>query len=384
MASHSGGGLHQIVYYDEGVGVGAGVSDVTDALTKYIGGALGRGLDRKIEAAYLFLVLNYVPGDDIYIFGFSRGAYTARSLCGLIRKCGIVRRDCFNQVPVAMRHYRSPAHPDAPDMIEFRSKYAHRRATSPADIEKLEIAPTGDSVEENARARLYQYRSDAMYRMMYVGIWDTVGALGVPGRFDLLRLNRRYRFHDTSASSLLSSIRHGVAANEKRGLYDATLFDNIDALNRDWANATSWNVVDPTHPGFVPYMYRPYQQRWFPGDHCSVGGGYENQRLSSGALLWMAEGASWAGLAFDWSRDELTEAQRLHDPCGSLGANGTSDMPGGKQRATGPAHLDEIAEPTRERYARDPDYAPPNLTVLKGAPRPMPSLPPAPVGFPAP
>ena len=81
-------GVQQIIFYDEGVGVGAHIAPLTDTLVKYLGGVFGRGLDRKVEEAYRFLVLNYEPGDDIYIFGFSRGAFTARSLCGMIRKVG--------------------------------------------------------------------------------------------------------------------------------------------------------------------------------------------------------------------------------------------------------------------------------------------------------
>ena len=100
-------GREQIVFYDAGVGVATGVSPLVDRLVSVIGGAIGSGLDEKIENAYRFLVLNYEPGDEIFVFGFSRGAYTARSLCGLIRKCGIVRRECFDKIPEAMQIYRT-------------------------------------------------------------------------------------------------------------------------------------------------------------------------------------------------------------------------------------------------------------------------------------
>jgi hypothetical protein len=72
------------------------ISPLVDRLVGWLGGAFGRGFDRKIEAAHRFLVLNFDPDDEIYILGFGRGAYSARSLCGLIGKCGIVRRDCFS------------------------------------------------------------------------------------------------------------------------------------------------------------------------------------------------------------------------------------------------------------------------------------------------
>ena len=79
---HTGEPIPQIVFYDDGVGVGQGVAE---NFTKFVGGAIGKGLDRKIAEAYEFLCLNFEPGDRIYIFGFSRGAYTARSLAGLLR-----------------------------------------------------------------------------------------------------------------------------------------------------------------------------------------------------------------------------------------------------------------------------------------------------------
>ena len=390
VASVSRGGDPQIVYYDEGVGVAANVSVVADTLTKFLGGALGRGLDRKIEAAYRFLVLNYEPGDDVYVFGFSRGAYTARSLCGLIRKCGILKRECFNRTPRALELYRDKSlHPSSPEMKQFRAQYAHHLAAGEEDFDRIGIEPAESSqaatIAQNPETLedLYQYRPKNMYRMMYVGVWDTVGAMGVPARFDWLKLNRRYAFHDTDASTLLASIRHAVAGNEKRGLFDVTPISNIDELNLKWAARTGWNTSDSPDPRFVPYPFRPYQQRWFPGDHCSVGGGYSDSGLSSGALLWIAEGAARAGLAFSWDPlGELGAARRLANPMGDIGGNGTFGMPAGELRQRGPAHIGEIADATYERYERAGGYRPPNLSVLLGAPLPRPPAPAAPPGFP--
>ena len=104
-------GVEQVVFYDPGVGVPSRISRVVDFLTGMMGGAFGGGIEDKIENAYRFLVLNYEPGDEIYVFGFSSGAYTARSLCGLIRKCSILRRDCFHMTPQAMDLYRKKVHP---------------------------------------------------------------------------------------------------------------------------------------------------------------------------------------------------------------------------------------------------------------------------------
>ena len=375
-------GRTQIVYYDEGVGVGGGVSRAVDAVTKIIGGAFGAGLNRKIEAAYRFLVLNYEPGDDIYIFGFSRGAYTARSLTGMIRKCGILRRSCFNKVPEALQRYRDGSHPASPEMVQFRDGYAHPVAAGREDAAHVDLAPRTEAAPAT-REQLYQYRPEPTYRIMFLGVWDTVGEMGVPSRIDFLRFNRRYQFHDLGASSLIASLRHGIAANEKRGLFDVTPVENIDALNREWAAATGWDVEQAGTSRHVPYAFRPFQQRWFPGDHCSVGGGYGQTSLSSAALLWMAEGADWAGLAFiDAPGNELAEAQRHVDPCASLGRNGTGGIPAGALRQVGPPNLDAIAEPTARRWHARADYRPPNLTILMNAPGEPPTERP-PSDFPA-
>ena len=130
----------QIVFYDEGVGSASGVGGLTDRLLRARGGAVGAGLDARIEAAYRFLVANYQPEDEIYVFGFSRGAYTARSLCGLIRKCGILKRRHLNRSPEAMRLYRDSRHPRDPQLVDFRQAYAHVRASGREDKARVAAA----------------------------------------------------------------------------------------------------------------------------------------------------------------------------------------------------------------------------------------------------
>lgn len=98
VANRAPDGTVQCIYYDKGVGTG-------NSLDKLSGGAFGRGLDDNLWDAYRFLVLNYEDGDEIFLFGFSRGAYTARSLGGMVRKCGILRRDCKAHYRDANAHY---------------------------------------------------------------------------------------------------------------------------------------------------------------------------------------------------------------------------------------------------------------------------------------
>lgn len=371
----------QVVYYDEGVGVAGNISWIIDRATRIIGGALGRGLDRKVENAYRFLVLNYCPGDEIYVFGFSRGAYTARSLCGMIRKCGILRRAHLDHVDAAMRLYRSKETKDSPDAVLFRTKFAHSVATAFGDVAEDEREAPAGLAPMSAR---YQYRPQAMVQLMYAGIWDTVGAMGVPDGLDLFGYNKKYEFHDLEASNLVTSIRHAVAANDRRSLFDATLYKNLDRLNERWADKTNHNVENGGAKNFVPYAYRPYQQSWFPGDHGSVGGGSRDRSHSSAALIWIAEGAEWAGLAFDWRNSGLARAVVEANWRAELGPNSTLGRPGGKHRAAGPKEIQEVADETYLRY-HEPSlgYRPRNLRqVMRDAPTPRPvnALPP---GFPA-
>lgn len=389
-------GTRQIVYYDDGVGVASNISRLTDLLVQIWGGAIGRGLDRKIEDAYRFLVLNFEPEDDVYVFGFSRGAYTARSLCGLIRKCGILRREHFDMVPEAMALYRGMKHPRDPAMVDFRRAYAHPLAAGPEDHRHLGIGGGSDRRPPETLEDLYQYRPERSYRMMYVGLWDTVGSLGVPDRFRLLQfLNKQYRFHDTDASSLLASVRHAVSIDEDRRVFGSTPVANTDELNQEWADATGWNVADPMDPRFVAYEYRPYQQRWFAGDHGAVGGGNPEPGLSSHTLRWIAEGAARAGLAMivDDPGNELGRARVLENACADWRVNkdGTRRKPsqkdllgeiGGFRPRPGPSQLDEVGDFAFERWRRDPFYRPANLSVLKGRPGPARARPPRPHGFP--
>jgi uncharacterized protein (DUF2235 family) len=158
--------------------------------------------------------------------------------------------------------------------------------------------------------------------MMFLGVWDTVGSLGVPARFGPLRwLNDKYRFHDTDLSGLLASVRHAVAIEEDRRVFDSTGMSNINDLNVEWAEGAvarrnqRWSVTKPDAPNFVPYNHRPCQQVWFPGGHGAVGGGNPALGLPSATLLWVAEGACWAGLVFsDDPRGELHKSVARVNP----------------------------------------------------------------------
>lgn len=249
-------GVAQILCQVDGVGTGRGTGRVSRTIDRALGGALGLGLMQNIADAYRFLAFNYSPGDEIFIFGYSRGAFTARSLVGLIRNCGVLRRDALHKLCDALRLYRSRKdHPDSGKSEAFRAKYAVEDRTPIA----------------------------------YIGVWDTVGSLGIPKHLVLASLfNRGLAFHDTDLSGCVRAARHAVAIDERRRTYEPTLWSNLDTRNEG---------RDGT----------PYRQIWFPGDHGGVGGGADSDLLSNDALFWVAEGAQEAGLALaaasveDWA-----------------------------------------------------------------------------------
>lgn len=235
---------HQLVYYDEGVG--------TNRFEKIRGGAFGTGLSRKVLSGYLWLLENYReesstrPADEIYIFGFSRGAFTARSLTGFLSICGLVRRDAEINILNAFKLYRSNgASRTDPDMHSFRQRYS------------LEV------------------------RIKLLGVWDTVAALGVP-KLDLPFLERYSahkvdRFHEIVDHGL-----HALALDEHRKLFQPSL----------WLGPTR---TDQT-----------LEQRWFTGAHSNVGGGYDRDDLFLRPLQWMIQEAEKKGLTFRSTVPELT------------------------------------------------------------------------------
>jgi len=407
-------GRDQVVFYDAGVGVATGVSPFVDRLVGLLGGALGRGIDEKIEAAYRFLVLNYEPGDEVFVFGFSRGAYTARSLVGLIRKCGIVRRDCFEKIPHAIRLYRSKAAPSDSELVAFRASYGARVpgtdrpiAAGPEDLSEAPLDTSREAADRPpdvwARRAIRMSRVDSdtaekevpppepppleIYRMMYLGLWDTVGSLGLPPSIPFLStlLNRKYRFHDTRASSLVSSLRHACALDEDRKVFDVTEVANIDKLNGEWAINNGLQVDYPDRPGFVPSWDRPFQQCWFPGGHGSVGGGNAERGLSSGALVWVAVGALRAGLKFEWGgASELANAKKERTPFADwrIRRDGSPQSPWafdflgfltGYRDRQGPRTRDELSWAALQRmHHPEANYRPATLKRFTGTARPTP------------
>lgn len=231
------GDVPQLVYYLSGVG-GAGYE--TDRI---LGGAFGFGLFHNMLAGYRFLAQNYEPGDEIFVFGFSRGAFTARTLVGMVGYVGLITKRALvdDQLVKARDFYKLRKKDDdtrSPELDAWRAQHTH--ATTP---------------------------------IAFVGVFDTVGALGVPGAMFLAP-----RFHNLQLSDEVACARHALAIDEYRLKFEPSL----------------WTAK----PG-RPTEDERVKQVWFRGAHSDVGGGYAETGLSDSVLLWMATEAHAQGLVFD-------------------------------------------------------------------------------------
>ena len=223
------GTTRQRFFYHSGVGTALG--------TRLLGGLTGAGLNEVLLEGYEWLARRYTPGDEIWVFGFSRGAYTARSLVGMIRKCGLIRIVTPNAIREAEELYRDKkSKPDGKRCLAYREAYA-----------RPEVA------------------------IHFLGVWDTVGALGVPG---LTVLPRSYfEWHDTQLSKIVQRAFHAMALDEHREIFDVSL----------WTGTQKTSQID-------------VEQRWFTGSHGDVGGGCPHDHLSQVPLRWMQDKATAAGL----------------------------------------------------------------------------------------
>ena len=210
---------HRLIFYERGVGTGP-------LLDRFYGGALGKGLESNVRRAYKFLSWYYEPGDEIFIFGFSRGAYTARSLVGVLGSAGLLKRtscDEGNEHKV-WDYYRTATNDRVPGRFDELTAYVH-------DRESFEIA--------------------------CIGVFDTVGALGVPLPV-FFRLNREaHGFHDVDLGSITACNLHALAIDEHREPFQATV----------------WRK--PKFKTFKADML--VEQVWFAGAHGDVGGGYTTE-----------------------------------------------------------------------------------------------------------
>jgi uncharacterized protein (DUF2235 family) len=249
-------GTEQRVRYHKGVGA------EPDFLEHWLGGAIGIGLKAIVQEAYQSIVENYESGDELYLVGFSRGAYAARALAGLIGASGIQRRKDKQTIEAAWAHYRvKPA--------------VRSGAQSAGPTDKAAIASYRERTAQDA------FHSDRAIKC--VAVFDTVGSYGVPAGFGLAALARYWAlwtlgFHDTAIGDDVEVGLHAVAVDERRRPFVPTF----------------WTAPKDKPPK------THVEQTWFAGVHSNVGGGYAETGLSDDALIWMiARIEALTGLAFD-------------------------------------------------------------------------------------
>ena len=251
----------QVVYYDPGVGTMGARSAITGigkTLTRIAGLIVGFGIRENIEEAYGFLMNTYRPGDRVYVFGFSRGAYTARALVGMLRTVGLLRPGADNLIPYALK------------------LYAKSGRKNPTDEQEKAFWELRDEFCTQFGNPDFPNRFTA--QVQFLGVWDTVKSVGW--------LNWRAKFQQarwpfTRKVPNVAIGRHAIAIDERRRPYHEYRFDPVQVAERKGA----------------------LQEVWFAGVHSDVGGQFrDDHKLSDIALQWMTDEATAAGLLIDAKR----------------------------------------------------------------------------------
>ena len=296
-------GTAQLLYYDTGIG------SEGNLIMRSFDGATGTGISDNILQAYRFIIQNYEQGDELFLFGFSRGAFTVRSLSGLIRNSGILKIENLDQVPRAYSIYRS---------------------------RKLDLQPR--AIEATLFRKTFAVEETTIIK--FIGVWDTVGALGNPLFLNGI-LSKRNQFHDPEISSKTSHAFQALAIDEKRKNFEATL----------------WHQKED-------YKNQVLEQMWFPGVHSDVGGGYPETEtgLSDIALNWMLEKAKGCLLNFDSIAMNPDPLAGMHESYRSYYKLQPKLFRPIGQVIPNKGNTNESLHPSVvERYVNDKNYRPKNL-----------------------
>lgn len=345
-------GEKQLVFYNPGVGTIARASPwhrMRQKFVETIGLAFGYGLDENVLSGYRFLVENWREGDRIFLFGFSRGAWTARILAGFIHLVGLIRPEQLNMCDSALGTYkRAASDDDLPLAWHFSRVISARRPT-----------------------------------IHFIGVWDTVGSVMVP-RPDRFLIPSMEALPYTETNPSVRTFRHALALDERRRMF----------------RVAKWIQPQP----FVPNRYKPLvkqdqdiEQRWFAGVHSDIGGGFPevDSALSKMPLIWMVDEAVKAGLRITksnlrhlawgednddgeheyvppsptgmmhrsltgiwWLLEYLPKKVKYHDWPQRRTLAGLY-IPSAEPRPIAPEHV--VDSSVRDRVARDDNYKPVNL-----------------------
>jgi len=311
ISPESKDGVEQVVFYDWGLG------SYND---KFSAGTFGKGINKNIKDCYRFIVQNYSLGDELYFFGFSRGAYTVRSLAGLLNNCGILRNSKANLINTAFKMYKSPdIHPRDQTSRNFRDQNSVK-----AKVDDI-------SMQDKKK-----YDPEGHPKIHFVGVWDTVGALGIP--FSVLGfLNEKHMFHDKKIGPNMRYARHAMAIDEKRDDFQPTI----------WKQRPQVDI----------------EQVWFAGVHSDVGGGYTPDEggicAADYPLKWISEEAVNKGLVLSnhlSSRLKPSPTATLHDSMRGI------YKIAGKHARTIKSYL-KIHQSVKDRWDSDRKYRPTKLKL---------------------
>lgn len=332
-------GVLQITYYDAGVGAMNRAPNIRTKMVRFfdnkLGGGWGAGFEVNIEEAYTFLANNYDAGDEIFIFGFSRGASQARSLCTLIEWAGgfPAKSDVYYLPTLFTAFLEAQGQGDATTLINGINDRKRKRNSS---LLEPFLVPN----------------------ITFLGIWDTVLALGSRIQARKGSSKKAYRFHTPSTPpGIATTVRHGLAIDERRHDFQPEIFSGSGTCE-------------------------DFEQRWFAGVHSNVGGGLMNDSLANCALRWMCKEAKARGLALDddflkfyrgygaGAASEKTNFYKVSDALlrpvrGFLGIRQMANVPGSKLDQS---VLDRLkADPADKNNDLKEAYRPENLLAYLAA-----------------
>jgi len=328
VAKRDAHGKPQLTCYVPGVGTSTG--------RRLIGGIFGSGVARNIRTAYEWLVKNYEDGSEIYVYGFSRGAFTARSFVQMIATCGLIRprllrvwgvRSAFHRYAEITGQKKETIHP-----IWRLRRWQQVPAEKPRGWK-----PTREDL------RLMDDDQVRVVKVRMAGLWDTVGAIGKYCLRDKGAHTQKAAMHNVRPTRSQEYGYHALAIDENRPMFDITLWRTFAEQGKEAA----------TLARYAPY----YEQRWFAGAHSDVGGGGNAiNPLSDISLDWMMKKSSALGLAFSSTVKPPAKAWlgEVHDSFESF--------------VGGVLTIWEKMLPGDQRNYREMDRAPREVTALDGTP----------------
>ncbi|RDW84569.1 putative peptidoglycan binding containing protein [Coleophoma cylindrospora] len=267
LKRHGHDGMPQIIYYHSGVGTGTSIID------NITGGLLGTGISENIREGYAFIANNYTPGDEIILIGFSRGAFTVRSVAGMVRDIGLLTlqgMDSFYPIFKDQENFRNKGYKDIFPDLPFPDK--------PRDEAGYDQKRYKKKLVDRGLTRVYDPNGRKI-QIQAVAVFDTVGSLGIPNTSFLSKLGlphstKEFKFYDTNLSGTIRHAFQALALDEHRRPFAPAVWERRDNVLTD------------------------LRQVWFPGAHSNIGGGYDDQEIANVTLTWMMDQLASIGVAF--------------------------------------------------------------------------------------